>query len=263
MTPTETARADGPAQDLNARIAHDQPIAPLWWLWLPIVVFVLLALAPNLDKAWYDTWVLDERRGILEAAQFLTAITGFFVALRILVLRSLRQRPLYYGWVLLAALACFYIAGEEASWGQHYVGWSTPETWAEVNDQGETNLHNTSSWLDQKPRSLLEIAVILGGIVLPLIGRFRPTWLAPIARRPGLALLLPPAICFPSAVIAEGVRMFERLCETLGLRSDLLGRASEVQELFFYIFILLYLLVLRHRLGESADRTARPSSAHR
>ena len=245
FTPTNVTR-DG---------AQEARIAPLWWLWLPLAALLFLAVTPHIDQAWYDAWVNDERRGILETAQFVLALIGFFVALRILLLPGLRRRPLYYVWVLLAALACFYIAGEEASWGQHYFGWSTPETWAEVNDQGETNLHNTSAWLDQKPRTLLEIGVILGGIVLPLVARFRPSWLAPIRRRPGLALLLPPAICFPSAVIAEGVRMFERICEALGLRFDLLGRASEVQELFFYSFILLYLLALRRRLGKSGAST--------
>src|SRR3546814_4167282 len=54
------------------------------------------------------------------------------------------------------------MAGEEASWGQHYAGWLTPDNWQALNDQGETNLHNTSSWLDQKPRTLLEIGVIVG-----------------------------------------------------------------------------------------------------
>src|SRR3546814_9825984 len=62
----------------------------------------------------------------------------------------------------------------EASWGQHYAGWLTPENWQALNDQGETNLHNTSSWLDQKPRTLLEIGVIVGGILIPMLALRRP-----------------------------------------------------------------------------------------
>ncbi len=44
---------------------------------------------------------------------------------------------------LIGALGSLYIAGEEMSWGQHFFHWNTPEYWAEVNRQQETNLHNT------------------------------------------------------------------------------------------------------------------------
>ena len=42
---------------------------------------------------------------------------------------------------LLGALAAFFGAGEEVSWGQRVFGWATTETFAN-NRQGETNLHN-------------------------------------------------------------------------------------------------------------------------
>ncbi len=83
---------------------------------------------------------------------------------------ALRYRGRFPGawlnlWVPLVTLACFYFAGEELSWGQHLFGWATPEYWNTINDQGETNLHNISSWFDQKPRMLLELFVLYGGIV--------------------------------------------------------------------------------------------------
>src|SRR3546814_4054045 len=90
------------------------------------------------------------------------------------------------------------MAGEEASWGQHYAGWLTPENWQALNDQGETNLHNTSSWLDQKPRTLLEIGVIVGGILIPLLALRRPA-----LREGRFALFLPPLACLPVAVRSE------------------------------------------------------------
>jgi len=57
-------------------------------------------------------------------------------------------------WLGLWVAACVYFAGEEASWGQWWFGWQTPAPLAELNDQGEANLHDISSWLDQKPRAL-------------------------------------------------------------------------------------------------------------
>jgi hypothetical protein len=43
---------------------------------------------------------------------------------------------------LLLTLLFFVACGEELSWGQHYFGYSTPETIQEVNQQEELNLHN-------------------------------------------------------------------------------------------------------------------------
>jgi hypothetical protein len=62
------------------------------------------------------------------------AAVGFFAAA---VPRGERKL-----WVLPPAAACFLVAGEEVSWGQRLLGMGTPEALAEVNVQGETNLHN-------------------------------------------------------------------------------------------------------------------------
>jgi hypothetical protein len=43
---------------------------------------------------------------------------------------------------LLLAVLFFFAAGEEISWGQRLFGWATPESLAEINRQGETNIHN-------------------------------------------------------------------------------------------------------------------------
>ena len=56
-------------------------------------------------------------------------------------------------WILLFLIGCIYYLGEEISWGQHYFGWATPEGWSSVNDQQETNLHNTSPLFDQIPQN--------------------------------------------------------------------------------------------------------------
>ncbi len=49
-------------------------------------------------------------------------------------------------YLLLAAFFVFVLAaGEEISWGQRILGISTPENLAEVNTQGEINLHNNKA----------------------------------------------------------------------------------------------------------------------
>lgn len=43
---------------------------------------------------------------------------------------------------LLLAVVFFFGFGEEISWGQRIFGWRTPASLAQINVQGETNIHN-------------------------------------------------------------------------------------------------------------------------
>ena len=219
-----------------------------WWLVLPTLAAVALAATALALPGFYATWIESEH-GLLELCHVIIPLAGLVLALRILFMAELEGRLFLRLWVGLAAVACFYIAGEEASWGQHFFDWSTPESWQEINDQQETNLHNVSSWLDQKPRALLELGVVVGGILIPLLALWRPA-----IRRGALGIILPPLLCLPVALLAEITRATERMNEALGAMGNIFPRASEVQELYFYLFMLFYLIVLRQRLRAGGRR---------
>ncbi len=217
-------------------------LSALWWLWLPLASALVLLALPQVSLAGYEAWVAGER-GALEFLHIVVPLASLVLALSLLARPEVRGRRLLQLWLGLAALGSLYVAGEEASWGQHYLQWSTPEYWQTVNDQGETNLHNTSSWLDQKPRGLLEIGVVIGGILIPLAAL---RW--PQIRRSRLAIILPSMICLPSALIAEFAAVSERILNLFGVAGGVFYRTSEIQETYFYLFVLLYLIVLRRRL---------------
>ncbi|MCZ4280791.1 hypothetical protein O4H49_08380 [Kiloniella laminariae] len=220
---------------------------PKWlWLALPVALAVLLLiLGLFMPGELYDQWIGNERNGILETSHTIIPAISFFLALRILFHPNLRNFSWLWFWILIAALGSFYMSGEEASWGQHWFQWSTSSDWAAINDQGETNFHNTSSWLDQKPRTILEIGILVGGIILPLLFFYRPAlWNHP------LAIVVPTFHLFPTALIAEITRMTERLLAAMDSSFRLFQRASEVQELFFALFVLFYLILFLRRLKE-------------
>lgn len=50
---------------------------------------------------------------------------------------------------ILVTLVFVVMIGEELSWGQRIFGWTTPEAYAEINAQGETNLHNLATQVFQ------------------------------------------------------------------------------------------------------------------
>jgi hypothetical protein len=105
------------------------------------------------------------------------------------------MRPLVLAVAFIGALACFYIAAEEMSWGQHFFQKDTPEYWAAVNRQQETNLHNTYAIFEKTPRSILEAGILIGGLGLPLAAIFFP-WL----RACRGSLFLPAVALVPTAI---------------------------------------------------------------
>lgn len=212
------------------------------WLGVPLLIVVAQALI-ELFAPQGLLGELHSESGPHEFIEFLFMAGAFIIAMRIFPLLKGHPRWLY-AWVGIAALSCFYVAGEEISWGQHFLKWSTPEYWAHINDQGETNLHNTSSWLDQKPRLVLLIGVVTGGLVFPLLQKIKPGLLPEKFK-----IIYPPAILGVTAALAISANLVDKFFEAL-VDAPLLSRGSEVEELYLFYFVLLYLIVLRRRLAQ-------------
>jgi len=215
-----------------------------WWvLAIPVVLVIALILIRIFDPDFFHAWVLPEGYGVLELSQFLMMVAGFVLCVRMIRMPIVRESRLLWWAMLFFALSTFYIAGEEHSWGQHFVNWNTPSYWAEINRQQETNLHNISPWFNQRPKLVFDLAILIGGIIVPLIqARTAPF------RQPLLALLTPPLALVPVALIALAFKVIERLDKHILAGADLFIRPSETVETFEYMFVLFYLIVLARRL---------------
>jgi hypothetical protein len=130
------------------------------------------------------------------------------------------------------------------SWGQHFFHWNTPEYWAEVNRQEETNLHNTYAIFEKTPRSILEIAIALGGLGVPVAAIFYP-WL----RACRASLFLPANAMVPLAIGAMFFKVVDRLEQGHHV-GKLLDRPSETIETYVYVFIVAYLVIYARRIRE-------------
>ncbi len=221
---------------------------PVWlWLWFPPLVLVAALVLQAVDRELFLT-AMESEQGVVEngTALFLVPAAVFGV----LALRRRRALPAWWlrPWLLLLVAASVYIAGEEVSWGQHWFGWATPEWLAAVNDQNESNLHNTSTWFDQKPRALFLTWVVVAGLLVPLARRLK-RW----SFDPGTdwrAWFWPTRIVVPTAILGAFIRVPEWLGENLdSLREPLLViRFTEYQEYFFALFLALYLASFYFRL---------------
>jgi len=191
-------------------------IPKIFWLWIPII-FVIgqCVLEVVLPRGMMNASLSEN--GPHEILQFLIIASAAFVPIFYFISRKTDKNILYKIWFALAFICCVYVAGEEVSWGQHFFNWGTPESWQAVNDQAETNLHNTSSWLDQKPRLILMIGIVFGTLVAPIL------------------------------ISNIGTHGLDKILNALDI--NFFARYSEVQEILLFYFVLLYLINLYHRLS--------------
>ena len=193
------------------------------------------------ESVWLQ--VFDGELGVVEWFTVLTvaAATGLFTFLTIRGGRASERgrlpkpvRVLY----LLMAVAGLYFAGEEASWGQHWLGFRTPAAIAAQNKQGEFNLHNGEflhDWLNEVPRTLASLFCLLICGVMPLV-----RW-----QMPGRRWWVPAAAVAPFGLAAALFNIPERVLERLNaeptsgpLYLTLVHLPDEVKELLMGVVLL-------------------------
>jgi hypothetical protein len=240
-----------PGRD-RARSSTGRAELPQWlWLWFPPLILVLAAALRGYDDALYRAWIESEQ-GLVENLTALVLIPA--IGFGLVAFRRRGALPAWWlgPWLLLLVAGSVYIALEELSWGQQWFGWATPDWAAAVNDQGETNLHNTSSWLDQKPRSLFLVWVVVAGLVVPYLARRKGWSFDP--RRDWRHWFWPSPIVVPTACLAVLIRIPDYLGEAFATLAPylLVFRYAEYQEYFYALFLLLYLGSFHVRLKRVA-----------
>lgn len=243
--PKGTSRQAAPPAPLDAiPAAQWSPGGPdLWWsAYLPLALLAGVLVIHTVAREFYRAHVLPEGFGFLELTQFILAAAAAFLSARALRFGVVKGSTLLWIAIVFFALAAFYIAGEEHSWGQHFFNWNTPSYWAEINRQQETNLHNTSPWFNQRPKLIFDNAMFIGGLVVPFI----QVWTG-YFRRPLLALLTPPLAIAPAALIALSFKVVDDLGKSV-VGAQIFTRPSEVVETFQYLYMLYYVVVLTRRL---------------
>ena len=143
---------------------NNRDISPHWF-WLPLGLVAGQVMARYFLSGEMYAKYFGGEDGIVELLTPVVLLPAIVIGVK-LILNMRTYLPTLNSqlWLAMVTLGAFYMAGEEISWGQWLFYWDTPETFAAINDQNETNLHNTSSLFDQKPRLLLELWVLAGAI---------------------------------------------------------------------------------------------------
>ena len=209
------------------------------YLGLPLLV-ILLPLVWYAITGKYS--VFKGEAGIIEnmTVLFLVVAIGFCVASLSRVHR-LELSGFLMAWLFIIILGAAYFALEEISYGQHMFGWGTAETWKELNDQDETNLHNVHALFDQVPRALLTLGILIGGVLLPLYRHFRGIKLDESSR---FYWQWPTLDCVTIGLLVILIRPILSVIETDAINT------GEMKENLFALFILLYCVSIHSRLRQ-------------
>ncbi|MFN0009266.1 MAG: hypothetical protein ACKVXR_15285 [Planctomycetota bacterium] len=195
----------------------------------------LVFVAAASENAWE---IAAREDGLIEWAT--VAAFGLTLALHIKILVTTRSSAKLVEKLTRGAIAlfCFFVAGEEISWGQRLFGFRPPEIFLERNFQQELNLHNVlmseSSGLGFAVDSKHVVALIALAFVLvlprlvlhPLLAGARALapgrWLLPA----GLAVVAA-ELSYPVDLCGEGAELFLGLVLLAAVSVE--GRFSPVQ----------------------------------
>ena len=131
---------------------------------LPFIMIAMGVVSAIFGKEAYKLFTAED--GFAESLQVIL----YFLALIMALVFIRRQHRAGERLILLLYLglsvAFIFIIGEEISWGQRIVGWTTPDALADINKQGETTLHNIH--LVEDVFKWLQLVVGAYGVILPL-----------------------------------------------------------------------------------------------
>lgn len=222
---------------------------------LTVFCTVLFAAMAAVLWPWPDLSMLliGSEKGFIELTTVAIALWAAWEAARIVRRRRALPHPALTAWFGLFVIGLIFLAGEEASWGQSWFGWATPEDYARKNLQQETNLHNLSLAAEALPKTLLTLACLAGGIVWPI---YASTKKLPPVLGGWFGILWPAAYLWPPAAMTWVARVAERILVWTNWEDFVPGlyRATrESLELYAVIFILAYLVDIRGRIDTAAS----------
>ena len=215
-----------------------------WLLAIGPLALAALVVLTALVRPVYRVIINED--GIVEWLQVLVLI-GLVIAG--LALGARLWRSGHRAWAIVfgvAALGAIFIAGEEISWGQRILGFATPGDLEDINDQGETTLHNIGPLLSFMNLGIFFVTMTAG--LAPFIWR----WGRPGQDRTLDSMVLVPPLFLATSFLFAGAWRLLRY-SILTESSYVISRYNEVGELLLYGALLVYTILLYRALPDLVD----------
>ena len=117
----------------------------------------LIDYLPFKSQSSINPYIWNEN-GLVEILQVIFLIIALFYIFFLMYNKKFKSESKIFNiFFYLYTIGIIYYLFEEISWGQHIFFWNTPEFFLNINNQNETNFHNTTNLLNEVPRTLLLI----------------------------------------------------------------------------------------------------------
>ena len=108
-------------------------------------------------RSGFNPLIWNESK-LVESLQTLFLVLTIYHLIKNIIFKNKHKfSKIFLYFLYFYTLGIIYFFLEEISWGQHYLKWETIEILKELNNQGETNIHNISNIFDQLPRGILTL----------------------------------------------------------------------------------------------------------
>ena len=112
-----------------------------------VVLYNVVLITSGMDRLLFMT----KEDGIVEYAAVICYLVSAGIILSLFFITKSSERRYLFGLrrniiFLLFGILFIIFAGEEISWGQRILNFTTPEYWSLLNRQGELTLHNLNFW---------------------------------------------------------------------------------------------------------------------
>ena len=115
----------------------------------------LIDYLPFKSQSSINPYIWNEN-GLVEILQVSFLIIALFYIIFLTYKKKFKSESKIFNiFFYLYTIGLIYYFFEEISWGQHVFFWNTPEFFLNINNQNETNFHNTTNLLNEVPRTLL------------------------------------------------------------------------------------------------------------
>src|SRR5690606_13274580 len=106
-----------------------------------LLIVVIGIISFQIDPDWFvNVYVVED--GLIENLTVVALLGASFTAVSYLTKYAIGKSRWYKRIMVLVAVATFFVAGEEISWGQRVFDIESPDFFQANNAQQETNIHN-------------------------------------------------------------------------------------------------------------------------
>jgi len=227
---------------------------------LPIFVAIVGIFLALSSKDLYVLFTSED--GIAEDLQVILYSLALVLCLLITWRRWQAGERLIAFLYLGFGLVLIFLIGEEISWGQRIFGWQTTATLAEVNRQGETNLHNINGV--EGAFRWVELLMGVFGTLLPIL---LARWTLPLRWQKLSSAIIPHYSLAPYFFMLLPWRFYRIFLEHPEKHRFAIAEYSEVIELiialaFFFFLVFQVRKLNREKAGPSiasimAERSTR------